>query len=328
MASKKHPRDIGKLLAIAGLSVTIIAVIVSVAIYFSQRGDKNILIEAQVVSDEELTLYAPEQELSVRFTYAGEEVKHLWKQVIRFQNAKARTVVGTGKMMNIIGDGISFSFPSGTRLLKMQKTEDNFGASVVQSGPNRFQIQFSQWRQDEYLVETFYIASDVPLDKKPLPTYVSRDIIDGDARIIDFARLGSKGRRFLIDSFPLNLVLVGKILGIIVLLLLIFAIVFILTDLWKDYFELYPAYHKWKKEYRAKFIELLNSKKLNLSSETIALCKKEPNFFDDSVWKKFKMKRPPMKPDFASPLQGLGISLLALPVFYGIIALALSIIPS
>lgn len=327
MEKKKRAIDFKKIASIIGLLTTLLGFIFAVIIYLSQKSQKNILIEAKIISNDEITLYAPEQQLNARFTYAGEEVKHLWKQIIRFDNKNIRTVVGKGKMMNIIGDGINFSFPDNTRLLKMQITDNAFDGVLVKLDSNKFQLQFSQWRQDEYLIGLFYVASEVELKKKPILSVIARDIIDGDVRIQDRTELKSQEGLFVVDSLPRYLAQSGKIIGVFVLIGLSVLVTAFLVHGWREFFLKYPKYKNWNDMYKSKFYEYLKKAELNLTAEWQTYYKNNIMTVPDSIWKGFEGEKYPGAPDFDKPRMAIIATFVSLVILFGSIIMLLSLIP-
>ena len=127
-------------------------------------------VTAQILSCGELTKYSPIAELKGHFTYAGEDVAHLWKLTVKLINSGDKTIVGEGNQKNIIGEGLNFVFPDDTRILNIEEEANTFQSTITQPEPNQIQIQFRQWRSGEYSITCFYVASDKPLDADPLPT--------------------------------------------------------------------------------------------------------------------------------------------------------------
>jgi hypothetical protein len=155
--SKKSSRI--SLITTIAFTATILALVFPIAIYLIQRASGETEISAQVLSNDELTLYAPEAGLSARFSYAGEDVAHLWKTEVRFINSGYKTVVGKGSIKNIISDeGLNFVYQENTRILRVQEIDENFEAKLIQTGENNFKVKFSQWRANEYVLACFYIA--------------------------------------------------------------------------------------------------------------------------------------------------------------------------
>jgi len=202
------------LITIIAFTATILALVFPIAIYLIQRASGETEISAQVLSNDELTLYAPEAELNARFSYAGEDVAHLWKTEVRFTNSGYRTVVGKGSVKNIISDeGLNFVYQENTRILRVQEIDENFEAKLIQTGENNFQVQFSQWRANEYVLAWFYVASEEPLTVNPLPSVTEREIIDGNVVIEDLTKKEIGKRRYAIDVVLKCYARYGKIMG-------------------------------------------------------------------------------------------------------------------
>ena len=160
----------GMVSMVVGL-VALLATVVSVGIVL--RAEKT-EVAAQVLANDELTMYPAVAELKGYFTYADEEVAHLWKVRVKFVNSGDKTVIGMGNQKNILGEGLNFVFPDDTRILRIEEESETFQSNVEQMEQNHFQIQFSQWRSGEYRIESFYVASDYPLNENPCPTTTTR----------------------------------------------------------------------------------------------------------------------------------------------------------
>lgn len=304
---------------------TILAFAFAIAIYFIQRASGETEISAQVLSNDELTLYAPEAELNARFSYAGEDVAHLWKAEVRFINSGYRTVVGKGSMKNIISDeGLNFVYQENTRILRVQEIDENFGAKLIQTGESSFQVQFSQWRANEYVLACFYVASEEPLSVNPLPSVVEREIIDGNIIIEDLTKKEIGKRRYAIDVVLKGFAGYGKIMGGILDSVLIIGLFGYFLGGWIGYIII----SIWKKKYFEEFLKHLPKIKPQLEKEIIDFYIKYPDMTPADCWEGFKGKKSPSKLQiFADLKDALSSSVVLIILLIGFLSLLLSIIP-
>lgn len=257
-------------------------------------------VTAQVVTCDELTTYHPE--LEAKFTYAGEEVAHLWKLGILFVNSGNKTLIGAGSQSNILSDGLNFVFPDNTRILRAEEGTDTFEGGIVQTNPSEFQIQFSQWRSDEYIIGSFYVASEQPLDVAPCPTAPSRDIIDGDIIIENLVDTGVEKETSLIDRMPTGIPMFGKIIGILILAVCAVAWFILVVIGWKPVLQL----RKWKTLNLESFSNYLDEVEPPLSEKDKRMFKKRPYRLPEKLWANFKGKRVPVrKPTFGGTAEAI-----------------------
>ena len=327
--SKKSARI--SLITIIAFAATILALVFPIAIYLIQRASGETEISAQVLSNDELTLYAPEAELNARFSYAGEDVAHLWKAEVRFINSGYRTVVGKGSMKNIISDeGLNFVYPENTRILRVQEKEENLEAKLIQTGENNFQVQFSQWRANEYVLACFYIASEESLSVNPLPSVTEREIIDGNVIIEDFTKKDVGERRYAIDVVLKGFARYGKIMGGILSGLLIIAIFVTILGGWIGYIRISSWKKKYSEEVSKEVSEHLSKISPLITKEEMNYYLVEPDMIPAKFWKGFKGKKYPssfVDLDFDTLGEGLLVSVVLIVLLVGFLSLLLSIIP-
>jgi len=293
-SQKKKALIFKKLTKTIGILIPVVASLIGIITYLLQIGSKKLEVTAQILSNDELTLYAPEAELNARFTYAGEDVSHLWKTRVRFINSGNKTIIGMGNQKNIIGDGgLNFAFLDGVKILNIQEEDDSFDASIVKTDISKFQIQFVQWRPNEYISICFYAASEKELKKNPLPVSVGREIIDGDLRTEDLTiRRGIRKKR-MIDYLPGSVSLFGRILGLAMLAVIGFIAFFGTYKEWSQYFSI----KKWFNEYSDKFADYLNNMKPPPSEENKKIFMKEPWRLPPRYWKDFEGGKECPSPD-------------------------------
>lgn len=306
-----------------GVTLSLIAVVLTVvSVYFGIRAEKT-EVAAQVLASDELTTYHPE--LEAKFTYAGEEVRHLWKLKVRFLNSGDKTIVGEGNQSNILGNGLNFAFPDETRMLRIEEEADTFESDIVQTEPNRFQIQFRQWRSGEYSIVSFCIASDKPLDPDPFPTVPNRDIIDGDVVVQDLTERRPEERMFVVDRLPIPISMMGKILGGVITGIIALALVIFVVWAWKDSLPVF----KWKRQYLSNFFDYLDQIEPKLSRQAKEEFKKRPYELPEQLWAKFEGEKVPSKRlVFDNITEAIGFTIGPLLLAFGLTCLILMLIPA
>jgi hypothetical protein len=304
--------------------LTVVAAVIGILSYMALQ--QKIEVTAQVLACDELTTYNPE--LEAKFTYEGEEVTHLWKLSILFVNSGDTTLVGVGSQSNIIGDGLNFLFPDDTQILSSEYGTDIPDAGIGTVDPNAFKIQFSQWRPGEYIIGSFYIASDEPLDVAPCPTVPTRDIIDGDVVVQDLTERRPEEALSVFDRLPSFISIPGKFIGgSVALLLAALAILIFIGGIggWASAHRL----EKWKKHYLPSFIEYLNQSKPKISKKQKDKFKKHPYMLPNSRWAKFDGEKfTEQPPFFDSSGACIGLIIGSIFVLFGSINLFLMLMPT
>lgn len=236
------------------LIITFIALIFALITFLIQRSKRETRISVQILSDDELTMYSPEEELNARFTYAGEEVAYLWKVKAKFINSGSKTVIGKGNLKNIISEvGLNFAFLNDMRVLRLQKLDGNFKSSLVKTEANKFRIQFFQWRKNEYIDACFYISSEKQLEERPLIIIPDREIVDGDVFIEDLTKKKIASGLYAIDHLPKTFSMFFKVFNGIVLLGALFVILGISAESLQEKIR----FSKWRKKNLDKFKKYL-----------------------------------------------------------------------
>jgi len=308
-----------------GLFVSSIALVLTVAsVVFVIRAEKT-EVAAQVLSCGELTKYSPVAELKGHFTYAGEDVAHLWKLTIKFVNTGDKTIIGQGNQKNIIGDGLNFVFPDGTRILNVEDEATSFQNTIVKPNLNSCQIQFLQWRSGEYSITSFYVASDEPLDADPLPTALTRDIVDGDIVIEDLTERRPQEPMFVIDLLPRTVSMAGKILGGIVAGLIVIGVMVIVVWGWMDTIRKFM----WKGRYLSSFLNYLGKVEPRLSKSEKEIFKGNPDRLPDGLWSGFEGRKFPVSGvEFDSRLEVALVTIGSLVIVFGLSFLVLMLFPA
>jgi len=301
--------------------VALLATIAGVAIML--RPEKT-EVTAQVLACDELTEYSTVAELKGSFTYADEEVSHLWKLKVKFINSGDKTIVGVGSQTNILGEGLNFVFPDDTRILKIENEADTFDSSIMQPKSNQLQIQFSQWRSGEYRIESFYVASDYPLDENPCPTTTTREIIDGNVVIQDLTEERPHERLSVIDRLPIAVSITFKVIGGVIAggWTLLFSI--ILAIAWKDTVNKF----NWKRRYLSDFRRYLNRVKSKIPLEDRKLYRENPEILPDELWANFAGKKASWSQAFDSKSTATIVTAIFIFTAFGLICLILMLFPA
>lgn len=303
-----------------GVLLTLVALVIGLLSYFTLG--KKTEVAAQVLACDELTTYHPE--LEAEFTYADEEVTHLWKLRVQFVNSGDNTIVGEGNQANIISEGLNFMFPEGTRVLRAEEETDTFEGSIVQTNSNEFQIQFSQWRSGEYIIGSFYVASEQPLAVAPCPTAPTRDLIDGDIIIEDLTERGPEEQISLIDRLPTGISIFGKIMGGSATGTLALILFFILIWAWMDTVKKFT----WKKRYLSSFLSYLDKIEPALSKSMKRRYKNAPEKLPHGLWANFEGKRARWSMAFPGKVATITLTILSVSAIFGLSCLLLMLFPA
>lgn len=305
---------------LVGILAVVVAIVGLVIMLIPEKTE----VTAQILSCGELTKYSPIAELKGHFTYAGEDVAHLWKLTVQLVNSGGKTIVGEGNQKNIIGEGLNFVFPDDTRILNIEEEANTFQSTITQPEPTQIQIQFRQWRSGEYSITCFYVASDKPLDADPLPTTpIIRDIIDGDVVIEDLTETRPEERISLIDHLPRPLSLAGKIMGGIIAGGLTLLFIFLLVKAWMDTIKKF----RWKRQYLSDFRIYLNQVEPQISKRRKKLYRETPEELPDELWTKFKGKKASWSLYFDDKTMATIITILLVLGIFGFSSLILMLLP-
>lgn len=312
-----------------GMVVGLLALLIGVASFIIVVRAEKTEVAAQILASDELTRYPPVPGLTGRFTYAGQEVTHLWKVKVKFVNSGDKTIVGVGNRANIVGEGLNFAFPNNTRILEVEEEAGDFESKIVPMEPkNNFQIRFSQWRSGEYRIASFYVASDEPLDVYPLPTVPARDIIDGEVVVEDLTERGPYEQISLLDHLPRVISIPGKIIGGIFAGAIAAGLVVFMVWSWKNSVMLF----KWKRRYLSDFfdyLDKLDKVEPKLDDYHKQMFRKKPYELPSPLWVKFEGSR---APESGMVFDNIGEAILytivPLILAFGPISLILMLIPA
>jgi len=304
---------------IVGL-VALMATIVGVVILLPAEKAE---VAAQVLSNDELTMYPAVAELKGYFTYADEEVAHLWKVRVKFVNSGDKTVIGMGNQKNIFGEGLNFVFPDDTRILRIEEESETFESNVEQMEQTHFQIQFSQWRSGEYNIASFYIASEKSLEAVPCPSVPTRDIIDGDVIIQDLTEREPRERVAIIDRLPRTISTIGKIIGVISAGLIPLILIIMAISGWKPALRL----DNWKKQHLSSFSKYLDQIQPALSEQEKKIFRKKPHTLPDTLWAGFESEKASQVSGLESRGDCIAFIIISCFLLFGLISLILMLIP-
>lgn len=161
-----------KIFSYIGKLATIVTIIGGcVAIYFAFH-EKQIKLDVQTSSAENLTTHKATQDLSVKYYFQDSlEVHNLWRMQWVIRNIGDQTIIGTGTGSHLLNNGLPFSFTDSCQIISLQMTGNNNNA-ILQ--PSR--IWFQQWRRNEYVELTAFIESV----KQPEILLSNRDVIDSE----------------------------------------------------------------------------------------------------------------------------------------------------
>lgn len=309
---------------VLGLMVGVLAFVATVVgIVLMVRSEKA-EVTAQVLANDELTMYPAVAELRGYFTYADEEVAYLWKVRVKFVNSGDKTLVGMGNQKNILGEGLNFVFPDDTRILRIEEESETFQSNMEQIEQNHFQIQFSQWRSGEYNIASFYIASERLLEAVPCPSVLTRDIIDGDVVVEDLTERRPEERKFVIDHLPKVVSTSGKIIGVVVTGFLTIVLLVMGVSGWKPAFRL----EQWKNQYLSSFNDYLDQLEPPLPEREKKLFKQKPYKLPEVFWAKFDGEKVTEEPSLDSRGACIGFIIVSVFILFGLISLILMLIPA
>lgn len=313
--------------AVVGVAALVIGLI-------SFLGSEKAEVTAQVLANDELTMYPAVAELRGYFTYADEEVAYLWKVRVKFVNSGDKTIVGTGNQKNILGEGLNFVFPDDTRILRIEEESETLQSNMEQIEPNHFQIQFSQWRSGEYNIASFYIASERLLEAVPCPSVLTRDIINGDVIIQDLTEREPRERMSIIDRLPVPISIAGKVIGAIIIGGVALVLLILIPWMWRD--SLLSI--NWKRHYLADFTKYVDRFRPRIPAMERRLLKEDPfmataileselSELEEGFWDKFEGLKPPsLNVAFGSLKQLISFTLVFLLMLFGCIILLLMVV--
>lgn len=183
-----------KIFSYIGKLATIVTIIGGcVAIYFAFH-EKQIKLDVQTSSAENLTTHKATQDLSVKYYFQDSlEVHNLWRMQWVIRNIGDQTIIGTGTESHLFNNGLPFSFTDSCQIISLQMTGNNNNA-ILQ--PSR--IWFQQWRRNEYVELTAFIESV----KQPEILLSNRDVIDSEISYSQYSPESTANKSYIIEYFP------------------------------------------------------------------------------------------------------------------------------
>jgi hypothetical protein len=268
-----------------GIVVAIISLVVAViGVVYQIRSQKTRELTCDVIQSSELTSVSEVPGLQVDFRYKDKNVVHLWKTVLNLTNTGSDTLIGEGQHNNLIGDGITFSFPSNMEILNIELTGGDFPVAVVQDQVSDFKLRFSQWRTGERVNIAIFVASQTTQTSPLMPMLRSRDIVDGKV-VIRNAMVFNQTKLPRLERTPVGMRLVVKvILFIISIFLVAFGLYVIPKEAWKSL-----QVVLWRKRNMSKFETFVNG--LELEAPQKDEIKEDPTLLPEEKWKSFKGKK-------------------------------------
>lgn len=195
----------------------------------------------------------------------------------------------------------------------------------MQLEPNHLQIQFSQWRAGEYVISSFYVASDEPLDDDPLPDTPTRDIVDGDIIIDDLTERVTPERMSLIDYLPRAISTFGKVIGGIFSSAIALGLIVFVIWSWKNSIVLF----NWKRRYLSNFIDYLDKIGTQVPEHAKQRFRKKPYYLPNRLWDKFEGQRAPSSSMvFDSVGEVIIFTIVPLMLAFGTICVILVLLPA
>jgi hypothetical protein len=238
------------------------AVIASIATIISlwlQLRASSPVIDATILSREQLT--SPPQEKSIKVIYSFNErpVTNLWKVNLQFRHAGGQTIVGSGPKQTLIGGYIPINVKDDFEIVDFSISKNSLEAKVDKISANELAITFDQWRKDEVLGISLFLENKKGNNLLPTSFSSGRSIVDGTVNYIFLEGNGTTQiRKPLLDYLPLAVSLSTRIL--LSLLAIIFLVggagIFISTI--RDIRREKKAY-EWNKTYRDAALNFLST---------------------------------------------------------------------
>lgn len=153
--------------------LSVIATVVVFVFFVYDRYFKveNIVIEIIELESENLTKPIGTDGLTAEYKFKGDTITNLWKLRYLFKNKGDKTIVGEGSYKSIIEDKLMLKFMGINNIYELNLIEKNFPISIKNK-----QLNFKQWKTDEY----FEIVAFVETDNQTNPKFFldERDILD------------------------------------------------------------------------------------------------------------------------------------------------------
>ena len=183
-----------KLFSYIGKIATIITIVGGlVAIYFAFY-EKQVKLDIQTTTAENLTSHETIQDLSVKYYYQDSiEVHNLWRMQWVIRNTGDKTIVGAGNDSQLLNNGLPLRFSNGNQVLSLRINNSNNNAILRDTC-----LWFQQWRRGEYVELTAFIEND----KQPEIQVSDRDIVDSKISYSKYSPESTMIRSSIIEYLP------------------------------------------------------------------------------------------------------------------------------
>src|SRR5713226_2682205 len=171
-------------------------------------------LQVQILSADSLSPSIDVPDVQYHATYQGAPIQNPWKLRLAFVNTGPDTIVGQGSKSNILGDKITVAFPEGTRVLGFPQESSTLPLAVGLKEQAQLEVTFTQWRPHEQAIYAVYVSGPEP-KRYPIPSVPSRDLIDGDIKVLDLTKVTVHGPLPILDRTTHPVALVGRILGVL-----------------------------------------------------------------------------------------------------------------
>lgn len=279
---------IQRIVIIGGGIAAIVAVIFSVLFQAGSQGPEIIV---DVISSDELTKLPEDPNIKGSFTFGPDNVAvaHLWKVRVRFLHSGGKTLVGEGTQRNLIPDFLEFEFPEVVRILDIDEESNDFDGTLSLGNQNTLRLQFSQWRQGESLLASFFVASVLPLEMALTPEPRGRPIIDGVIRVQEISNKQPTMERNVLEILPARLAFAFKWFGVLVTAMLSLLFFLMIISFNSDF----KKWKAWKSDYFEEFKSHMAGD-ANLTSLDQLVYLQSPWLAPPSVWDDFGGQRIPV----------------------------------
>ncbi len=292
-ASNPWPRRIGLLIASA-------ASVATVATLWLQVRTRSVEAQIQILGTAQLTNPPELPGLLIAVTHNGRVITDLWKVRLRFVNTGDLTLLTEGPKQNVLKGGLDVVFPTSTRVLEVTLESSSFPQELTSDHASQLHLAFSQWRVGEAADYTVWLTAPSRLSAVPAPKISTRNIVDGEVRVIDLTSRILTGPTPFLDSLPRPLPFVGRLLGGILCGLIIIVGLYVVIGAPLEFAKIRYWHSKWYGEFQ-KWLDQLPKTRLDRMPAPAALLKGNPSWLPDAEWEGFKgPKFPTRSPAFES----------------------------
>ena len=161
------------------LFLSAIAVVIAAISIFSQFNQRKPKITCEVLSSEQLAPLNTDELLEAKYIFEGQPVSYLWKIRARLENTGRKTIVGEGQGSMLLHNHLTLDMPAGLSLIRV--TKEHSDLPIVSSNlSSSVQLSFSQWREGESALFSFYLSSTNSFPGNVLLNSAGRELIDGE----------------------------------------------------------------------------------------------------------------------------------------------------